>query len=175
VDFFRSHYEPIGQSTFLADIELHRMYYFLTQLRDEFEPLRAQLLACYPCVSLMHALAEVRNEETCLYDAGLLRVSSVFIARSSVAHPTTPVPSTSHPVAPSVACGESTSLHCEHCGRDGHVEAFFYRKKKSQKDQTHVPHKVLVFLVLEGLRGVMLFQRHMSWSCYFVTLRPLRH
>jgi hypothetical protein len=75
VDFFRSHYEPIGQSTFLDDIELHRMYYFLTQLRDEFEPLRAQLLACYPCVSLMHALAEVRNEETCLYDAGLLRVS----------------------------------------------------------------------------------------------------
>jgi hypothetical protein len=42
--------------------ELHRTYGFLAQLRDEFEPLRAQLLAHHPCVSLMDALAEVRNE-----------------------------------------------------------------------------------------------------------------
>jgi hypothetical protein len=27
-------------------------------------------------------------------------------------------------------------LHCEHCGRDGHVETFCYRKKKAQKAQT---------------------------------------
>jgi hypothetical protein len=45
-----------------AALKLHHMHDFLTQLRDEFEPLRAQLLARHPCVSLMDALAEVRNE-----------------------------------------------------------------------------------------------------------------
>jgi hypothetical protein len=78
----------------------------------------------------MHALAEVRNEETHLQDAGLLRVSSVLAARSSVARRATPVPSVSPPVAPSSTRGASTGLHCDHCGRDGDVEAFCYRKKK---------------------------------------------
>jgi hypothetical protein len=45
-------------------LDLHRTYDFLARLRDEFESLRAQLFARYPCVSLMDALAEVRNEET---------------------------------------------------------------------------------------------------------------
>jgi hypothetical protein len=40
-------------------------------------------------------------------------------------------------VAPSAARGASTGLHCDHCGRDGHVEAFCYRKKKAQKSQAH--------------------------------------
>jgi hypothetical protein len=44
----------------------------LTRLRDEFEPLRAQLLAYRPYVSLMDALAEVHNEEVRLRDASLL-------------------------------------------------------------------------------------------------------
>jgi hypothetical protein len=44
-------------------LELHRMYGFLTRLHDEFEPLRAQLLAHHSCVSLMDALAEDHNEE----------------------------------------------------------------------------------------------------------------
>jgi hypothetical protein len=44
----------------------------LTRLRDEFEPLHAQLLVRDPCVALMDALAEVRNEETRFQDAGLL-------------------------------------------------------------------------------------------------------
>jgi hypothetical protein len=48
-------------------LELRRTYDFLTRLHDEFEPLRAQLLACHPYVSLMDALVEVR-----LRDAGLL-------------------------------------------------------------------------------------------------------
>jgi hypothetical protein len=47
-----------------AALELHRTYDFLTRLRDEFELLRAQLLARRPYVSLMNAYAEVRNEET---------------------------------------------------------------------------------------------------------------
>jgi hypothetical protein len=108
----------------------------LTWLRDAFELLRAQLLARHPCVSPMDALAQVRNEETRLQDVGLLRVSSVLVARSSAARHA-PVPLASPLVAPSVARGASTGLCCDQCGRDGHVEAFCYRKKKAQKAQAH--------------------------------------
>ena len=66
-------------------LELRRTYDFFTCLRDEFEPLRAQLLARHPCVSLMDALTSVRNEETRLHVAGLLQPTSVLAARSSTA------------------------------------------------------------------------------------------
>jgi hypothetical protein len=56
----------------MAALELRRTYDFLTRLRDEFEPLHAQLLAHRSYVSLMDTLAEVRNEEIRLCDAGLL-------------------------------------------------------------------------------------------------------
>jgi hypothetical protein len=118
-----------------TSLELGCTYDFLTRLRDAFEPLRAQLLARHPCVSPMDALAQVHNEETRLQDVGLLRVSSVLVAHSSVARHAAPVPLASPPVAPSVARGVSTGLHCDQCGRDGHVEAFYYRKKKAQKAQ----------------------------------------
>jgi hypothetical protein len=45
------------------------------------------------------------------------------------------VPSASPSIALSATRGESVGLHCDHCGRDGHVEAFCYRKKKAQKAQ----------------------------------------
>jgi hypothetical protein len=61
-----------------------------------------------------------------------LRVSSVLAARSLVARPTASVPLASPPVALTAARGVSTGLHCDHCGRDGYVEAFCYRKKKAQ-------------------------------------------
>jgi hypothetical protein len=109
------------------------MYDFLTQLCDGFEPLRPQLLACHPCVLLMDALVEIHNEETHLQDASLLQVSSVFVACSSVARPTAPAPPVYPSVAPSAARGASTGLHCDHCGRDGYVDAFCYMKKKAQK------------------------------------------
>jgi hypothetical protein len=125
-----------------AALELHRTYDFLTQLRDEFEPLRAQLLARRPYVSLMDTLVEVRNEEIHLRDADLLQSANVLAARSSAScssstHPTAPVPLASPPVVPPAARGESDGLHCVHCGHDGHVEAFCYRKKKAQKAQAH--------------------------------------
>jgi hypothetical protein len=50
-----------------AALELHRIYNFLTWLRDEFEPLHAQLLAHRSYVSLMDALTEIH-----LRDASLL-------------------------------------------------------------------------------------------------------
>jgi hypothetical protein len=112
-------------------------YNFLTRLRDEFEPLHVQLLACRPSVSLMDALAEVRNEEIRLRDAGLLQSTTILSARSSADHSSSSrpasVPLASPPVVPPAAHGESVGLHYDHCGSDGHVEAFCYRKKKAQK------------------------------------------
>jgi hypothetical protein len=118
-------------------LELHRTYDFLTRPRDGFEPLRAQLLARRPYVSLMDVLAEVHNEEVRLRDASLLQSATVLAARSSAsrsssARPTASVPLASPLVVPPAARGESGGLHCAHCGCDGHVEAFCYRKKKAQ-------------------------------------------
>jgi hypothetical protein len=112
-------------------LELRRTYDFLTLLRDEFESLRTQLLTCRPYVSLIDAFAEVRNEETRLCDVDLLQSSIVLVGRSSSAHPAAPVPLASPPVVSPAARGESVGLHYDHCGRDGHVDAFCYRKKKT--------------------------------------------
>jgi hypothetical protein len=120
-----------------AALELRRTYDFLTRLRDKFEPLRAQLLARRPYVSLMDALAVVHNEEVRLRDVGLLQFATVLAPRSSASRssstrPTALVPLASPPVVPPAARCESGGLHCAHCGHDGHVEAFCYRKKKAQ-------------------------------------------
>jgi hypothetical protein len=48
-----------------------------------------------------------------------------------------PVPLVSPLVVPPATCDESGGLHCDHCGCDGHVEAFCYWKKKAQKAQAH--------------------------------------
>jgi hypothetical protein len=96
---------------------------------------RTQLLARHPYVSPMDALVEVHNEETRLQDAGLLRVSSVLVARSLIARPAALVPPVSPLVALCTALGVSTDLHCDHCDQDGYVEEFCYRKKKAQKAQ----------------------------------------
>jgi hypothetical protein len=81
----------------------------------------------------MDALTDVRNEETHFQDADLLRVSSILTARSSVAHHAASVSPTSPLVTLSAARDAITSLHCDQCGQDGHVDAFCYRKKKAQK------------------------------------------
>jgi hypothetical protein len=109
----------------------------LTRLSDEFESLRAQLLACRPYVSLMDALAEVRNEKVHLCDASLLQSTTILAAhslasRSSSTRPTASVPLASPPVVPPAARCGSGGLHCAHYGCDGNVEAFGYRKKKAQ-------------------------------------------
>jgi hypothetical protein len=81
---------------------------------------------------LIDALAEVRIEETRLCDAGLLQSATVLVDRSSSARLAAHVPPASPPVVPPSARDESVGLHCDHCGRDGHVEAFCYSKKKAQ-------------------------------------------
>jgi hypothetical protein len=90
----------------------------------------------------MDALAEVCNEEIHLRDAGLLKSATILAARSSAGHssstrPAAPVPLVSPSVVPPAARGESVDLHCDHYGRDGHMEVFCYRKKKAQKAQAH--------------------------------------
>jgi hypothetical protein len=85
----------------------------------------------------MDALVEVCNEEVHLCDAGLLQFVTVLAARfsasrSSSARPTASVPLASPSVVPPAARDESGGLHCAHCGHDGHVEEFCYRKKKAQ-------------------------------------------
>uniref|UniRef100_A0A453P160 Uncharacterized protein n=1 Tax=Aegilops tauschii subsp. strangulata TaxID=200361 RepID=A0A453P160_AEGTS len=63
-----------------ANLEFHRVYEFLSRLRKEFEPRRAQLFA-RGRISLMEALSEIRAEETRLRGAGLLEVPSVLATR----------------------------------------------------------------------------------------------
>jgi hypothetical protein len=87
----------------------------------------------------MDALAEVRNEQTHLCDS-LLQSATVLVAhtsagRSSSARLAALVPLASPSVVPPFARGESVGLHCDQCGRDGHVKAFCYRKKKAHKAQ----------------------------------------
>jgi hypothetical protein len=80
----------------------------------------------------MEALAAVRNEEIRLRDAGLLQSSSssVLAARSSFkVSPPSGAPSS---VVPSSVSGGGGGLKCDWCGRDNHVEAYCYRKKKAQ-------------------------------------------
>ncbi|KAK1609081.1 hypothetical protein QYE76_032754 [Lolium multiflorum] len=57
--------------TVRADLEFQRVFEFLSRLRKEFEPRRAQLLA-RGRVPLSEVLAELRAEETRLRGAGLL-------------------------------------------------------------------------------------------------------
>jgi hypothetical protein len=69
-----------------------------------------------------------------------LQSATVLAARSSAGHfssacSAAPVPLVSPPAVPPTARGESVGLHCDYCDRDGHVEAFYYRKKKAQKTQ----------------------------------------
>jgi hypothetical protein len=102
----------------------------------------------------------------------------VLAARSSAGHsmfarPPAPMPLATPPVVPPVARGESGGLHCDHCGHNGHVEAFCYSKKKAQKAKAH-HSRILVVLVLEDLRGLLLVQRHRRFSCCYIVLRPLR-
>jgi hypothetical protein len=63
-----------------SDLEFQRVYEFLSRLRKEFEPCRAQRLA-RGRVSLSEVLSELWAEETRLRGAGLLEVPSVLAAR----------------------------------------------------------------------------------------------
>jgi hypothetical protein len=116
-------------------LETRRTHDLLTHFHDEFEQLRAQLVSCEPCVSLMKALATVRNKELCLYNAGLLQSassSSILAAHSSSFAALTPPHVAPLSAAPSSEGGGGGHLHCDYCGKKTHVEAYCYKKKKAQ-------------------------------------------
>ena len=117
-------------------LETRRTHYFLTRLRDEFEQLRAQLVSRVPCVSLMEALAAIRNEELSLQNAGLLQSSSssssVLAARCSSSPAVAPSPKAPLPAASSSEGEGGGHLNCNYCGKKTHVEAVCFKKKKDQ-------------------------------------------
>ncbi|XP_040243151.2 uncharacterized protein [Aegilops tauschii subsp. strangulata] len=115
-----------------ADLEFHRVYEFLSRLRKEFEPRRAQLLA-RGRISLMEALSEIRAEETRLRGAGLLEVPSVLATRVSSTPPAAPPHSRSSapPLLPTPSGGSGRPRsHCDYCKNDGHIESQCYTKRK---------------------------------------------
>uniref|UniRef100_A0ACD5YYN5 Uncharacterized protein n=1 Tax=Avena sativa TaxID=4498 RepID=A0ACD5YYN5_AVESA len=80
--------------TVRSDVEFHRAFEFLSRLRKEFEPRRANLLA-RGRIPIAEVLSELRAEETRLRAAGLLEVPSVLAARGSPSSPAPPPPSRS--------------------------------------------------------------------------------
>jgi hypothetical protein len=155
-----------------AALELRRTYDFLSRLRDEFESLRAQLLARHPYVSLMDALAEVRNEEVRLRNVGLLHLLLSWLLALRLV----------------VLRLLVLLLRCHL----PHLRLFLlllvvrvvvfivltvvtmdmWRRSAigRRKPRLVVLHRVLVVLVLEDLRGVLLVQRHRRFSVLVVLL-----
>uniref|UniRef100_A0ACD5ZZZ3 Uncharacterized protein n=1 Tax=Avena sativa TaxID=4498 RepID=A0ACD5ZZZ3_AVESA len=145
-----------------SDLEFHRIYEFLSRLRQEFEPRRAQLNA-RGRVPLSEVLSELRAEETRLRGAGLLAVPSALATRGA---PLPPAPSTqprscvppppilptppgqgpgqlqhqqspgpSQPQQPRGQGRRGSLRHCSYCNRDGHTWATCYTRDPSLRQQ----------------------------------------
>jgi hypothetical protein len=126
-----------------SDLEFQRVYEFLSRLRKEFEPRRAQLLA-RGRVPLSEMMSELRAEETRLRGAGLLEVPFVLAAGGP---PLPSVPSTqpwsSVPPIPTPpgqgqiqhqqhrGQGHRPPRHCTYCNKDGHTWASCYTRNPS--------------------------------------------
>jgi hypothetical protein len=128
-----------------SDLEFQRIYEFLSRLRKEFEPRRAQLLARGP-VPISEVLSELRAEETRLRGAGFLEVPFVLAARGP---PSSPAPSTQlrSPVPPILPAQGSSqhqqhrgqdrrpARHCTYYNRDGHTVSNCYTRDPSLRRQ----------------------------------------
>ncbi|EAZ12182.1 hypothetical protein OsJ_02065 [Oryza sativa Japonica Group] len=122
--------------------ETTRLYEFLSHLRPEFEPVRAQLLARRPRPSLLETLPELRAEETRCREAGIgfaQQSTSVLVAQglpSQVHVSAQPV------VVPSplpVAAGAPSTpsgIVCGYCSKTGHTASVCYKKKRDQSRRT---------------------------------------
>ncbi|BAH91807.1 Os02g0616666 [Oryza sativa Japonica Group] len=122
--------------------ETTRLYEFLSRLRPEFEPVRAQLLARRPRPSLLETLPELRAEETRCREAGIgiaQQSTSVLVAQglpSQVHVSAQPV------VVPSplpVAAGAPSTpsgIVCGYCSKTGHTASMCYKKKRDQSHRT---------------------------------------
>ncbi len=122
--------------------ETTRLYEFLSRLRPEFEPVRAQLLARCPRPSLLETLPELRAEETRCREAGIgiaQQSTSVLVAQglpSQVHVSAQPI------VVPSplpVAAGAPSTpsgIVCGYCSKTGHTASVCYKKKRDQSRRT---------------------------------------
>jgi hypothetical protein len=84
-----------------SNLEFQRIYEFLSRLRKEFEPCRAELLA-RGHVLISEVLSDLRAVETRLHGAGFLEVPSVLAARGPppLPAPSTPLRSLAMPILP---------------------------------------------------------------------------
>jgi hypothetical protein len=121
----------------------------------------------------MDALAKVRNEAH-LHDVGLLQSFSVLAACSSVAHPTAPVPLTTLLVALLLLVVKVLIFTMIIVVEMDMWSPSSIGREKLRRLMLVVLYKVLVGLVLEDLRAVLVLERHMRCSYYFIALRPLR-
>lgn len=123
----------LGTCEFCIDksFQFHHMYGLLTRLCDAFEPLRVQLPARHPPISLMDPLADVCNDKTHLRAAGLLpssSPSSVLVACSAFFQLEVTPPLLHSSTRPPTTHGGGGGLHCNYCGKDVHVDDFCCRK-----------------------------------------------
>jgi hypothetical protein len=130
--------------TVRSDLEFQRIYEFLSRLRKEFEPRRAQLLA-RGRVPISEVLSELRAEETRLRGAGFLEVPSVLAARGAPPSPA-PLPQLRSPAPPILSTHQGQHQtqhqqprgqdrrplrHCTYCNRDGHTVSNCYTRDPS--------------------------------------------
>ena len=147
----------------------------MSHLRDEFEKLRAQLVSRVPCVSLMEALAAVRNEELRLRSAGLLQSSSssVLAARSSSSIAVAPPPKRLFQQRLLLREEEVVILIITIVVRRLMWRHFASRRGRISLAEVvvvvlHRIQVVLVVLVLEALSGVLLVLGYRRCSCCFI-------
>ncbi|WVZ94245.1 hypothetical protein U9M48_040156 [Paspalum notatum var. saurae] len=106
----------------------HQMWSFF---RDRYEPtghsayfaaIRQEQLLCHGDLTIDELYTQL----------------SALAARSASSRPAVPPLSSpsSAPVPSPSARGGGGGLHCDYCGKDGHVKVFCYRKKKAQRSQT---------------------------------------
>ena len=130
--------------TVRSDLEFQRVFEFLSRLRGEFEPRRANLLA-RGRVPISEVLLELRAEETRLRGAGLLAVPSVLAARAPVmssARPSAPplLPTPYGGVSRPSSGGEGRSrprIFCGYCSKPGHPESDCYKKQRDMRNKGH--------------------------------------
>jgi hypothetical protein len=138
-----------------SDLDFYRIYEFLSRLRQEFEPRRAQLNA-RGSVPLSEVLSELWAEETRLRGAGLLAVPSMLATCGPplpFAPSTQPWSSVPPLILPTpIGQGQSqhqqsqgqsqhqqargqgrrgSLCHCTYCSRDGHTWATCYTRDPS--------------------------------------------
>jgi hypothetical protein len=111
---------------YAARRDQHRLYQFLMALRDDFEPIRGQLLHRSPLPTLDQAVCELVREET--------RLSTLRSQHTPHTHPVLAAPSPQTKHSDRSVRGPSKNRDnpfCRYCRRRGHTIDKCWRKAKS--------------------------------------------